>query len=86
MAASLSFLLEYACRSAISAAQKDGLKVEELGKLTPQLVAEMKGVDKAWVDARGKHAGPKRGVAALLLGRSSCMDAFLRPCCLALLP
>jgi len=44
-------------RSAMSAAQKDGVKVEELAKLTPQLIAEMKEVDKAWVDARGEHAG-----------------------------
>jgi hypothetical protein len=50
------------CRSAISAAQKDGIKVEELSKLTPQLITEMKEVDKAWVDARGEHAGTNLGL------------------------
>ena len=51
----------------MSAAQKDDVKVEELGKLTPQLIAEMKEVDRAWVDARGEHAGTNLGDAALLL-------------------
>ena len=80
----------HACRSAISAAQKDGVKVEELGKMTPQLIAEMKEVDKAWVDARGEHAGTKLEIAAVLLrrlqGQMLPFGACLRACVTPPLP